>query len=441
MVSGPSLRQTGLPTSVSADLMAPTGRLLVATTLALVATVGVLVVWSAFATLEEVAQGRGRVIPASRIQVVQNLEGGIVRDILVREGQNVAEGDVVLRIDPTHFDSSLGEAREKIAGLSVLVARLEAEVEGREPRFGAEIDRVRPDIITEQQSLFESRRRELGAALGAIDLQFRQRQQEIRETESRVGALEKALAIASEELSLLRPLERSRSIARTDVLQIEAKVNEISGNLEGARLALPRIRSAEAEAGNKRIERESNFKSDALQKLTQARVDLRSLQEQTRGAADRVLRTVVRAPVSGIVKTVNITTPGQVVQPGSALLEIVPANDTLLVEAQVRPQDIAFIRPGDDAVVKITAYDFAIYGALEGKVEHIGADSVTPEKGESYYPVRVRTARSALAHRGETLPIMPGMVAEVDILTGKKSVLAYLMKPILRAKAKAMTER
>lgn len=434
-------RPAGVPTAISADLLAMPSRRASALMLTLVALVAVFILWAILATVQEVTTGRGRVTPASKIQVVQNLEGGIVREVLVREGAFVREGDILLRIDPTQAGSSLGEAREKILGLGALIARLEAEVEGRPLSFPAELAKGRPDLVTHQREHYEARRKEIEAAIAALDLQEVQRAQEIKEAQSRIKTLRRSLELAGEELDMIQRLERSRSASRSELLVVEAKVNDTRGALEATNLALPRLEAAMSEIGRRRTERIEAARGESLQRLSSARVEHSALQEMSRGSEDKVARTTVRAPTDGIVKTVNVTTPGQVVQPGHSLVEIVPINDTLLVEAQVRPQDIAFLRPGQDALVKITAYDFSIYGGLAAKLEHIGADSISTDKGETYYLIRVRTNTAQLTHGSGSLPIIPGMVAEVDVITGSKTVMGYLTKPLVRMRQTALRER
>lgn len=435
------VRAPGVPTAISADLLAPPSQASRALLAALVSLVVAFILWAWLARVQEVTTGRGRVTPASKIQVVQNLEGGIVREVLVREGAFVREGDIILRIDPTLAGSSLGEAREKMAGLTALVSRLEAEVEGRPLTFPPDILQSRPDLVSHQRDHFEARRKEFEAAVATFDLQERQRSQELIEARSKIETLRRALDFAQTELEMLRPLERSRAVSRAELLASEAKNNDTRGALEATTLALPRLEAAIEEIGRRRAERIEVFKGDSLQKLASARIELAALAEASRSSEDKVARTTVRSPTDGVVKTVLVTTPGQVVQPGHSLVEIVPANDTLLVEAQVRPQDIAFLRPGQDALVKITAYDFSIYGGLSAKLEHIGADSITTDKGETYYLIRVRTEKAQLSHGGRTLPIIAGMVAEVDVITGSKTVLGYLTKPLVRMHQTAMRER
>jgi adhesin transport system membrane fusion protein len=239
----------------------------------------------------------------------------------------------------------------------------------------------------------------------------------------------------------MRPLAASRAASRTEMLAVENKVNETAGSLSSARLALPRLRAASEEAESRIAEKTSQFRSEALNQLSNVRVELSSLSQTVKGSEDRVSRTTIKAPVSGIVKTVHVATPGQVIQPGHNLVEIVPMHDTLVVEAEIQPKDIAFLRPGQKALVKLTAYDFSLYGGLEGEVEHIGADSITNDRGDTYYLIRVRTGKSTLERNGEVLPIIPGMVANIDVLTGSKSVLSYLTKPLTRMRQTALRER
>ncbi len=435
-----AVRRLGVPTAISADLMRKPSRGVSALLLTLVVMVGVSIAWSAVAKREEVTTGQGRVIPASKIQVIQNLEGGIVRQVFVRDGALVREGDVILRIDPTQAGSSLGETREKMLGLKALIARLQAEIDGRPLVFPDELA-DRADVIAQQRDLFETRKRELDAALSGLELQEQQRRQEIIELEGKIETLAQGLKLSEEELQIIRPLERSKAASRSEILLVESKVNDIRGGLKAAQLALPRVRAAMAEARNHRTEKLNGFRGDALQKLSAAQVELAAMAEGSRSGQDKYDRTTVRSPVAGIVKTVHVTTEGQVVQPGSALMEIVPLNDTLLVEARIRPQDIGFLHAGQEAIVRITAYDFSIYGGLKGYVEQIGADTIVTDKGETHYVVRVRTTVSTLKKGSLSLPIIPGMVAEVDIVTGSKTMLAYMTKPLSRMRDTALRER
>jgi membrane fusion protein, adhesin transport system len=437
----PMARSLGLPSAVSADLLEPPRRLYHVSVLALVGLVVVGFGWAAQAVMTEFTVGQGKVIPARKIQVVQNLEGGIVRAIAVREGQQVRQGDLLLSIDPVMAGSQLAEAREKSAAITALMARLDAELKGVQPEFPAEIARRRPDLVANELALFESRRREMESALSALDLQVRQREQEVIETRAKIGSLKATLNLAKREQDLIRPLVASGAAARIEGLRAEAKVVETEGALSAAELALPRIESALAEARDRRAEKGQSLRGEALTKLSQAESELAGLTQAMRTNEDRVRRTDMTSPVNGIIKSLHVTTLGQVIQPGSSAVEIVPVDETLLVEAQVRPQDIAFLRPGLEAMVKLSAYDFTVFGGLPARLEHIGADSITTDKGETYYVIRVRTLASSLKHLGRELPIIPGMVAEVEVKTGQKTVLQYLTKPMIRMQQQAFRER
>ena len=434
-------RPIGIPSAVSADLMRPMARGADVLLITMVGLVVTFLTWAAYAGLQEVATGRGRVIPASKIQLVQNLEGGIVREILVRDGALVREGDVILRIDPTAAGSSLGEAREKTLGLKALIARLEAEVDGTPLSFPDDV-LERPDLANHQREHYEARKKELEGAAGALELQEKQRAQEILELDAKIETLSRASKFAQEELDMVRPLEKTRAASRSEVLQLEQRTNDIHGNLRAAELALPRVRAAMQEVSDRRNEKLSAYRGEALQKLSGARVELSALNETSKWSADKVNRTTVRAPVSGIVKTVHVTTTGQVVQPGSNLIEIVPLNDSLLIEAQIRPQDIAFVRPGQDAIVKVTAYDFSIYGGLKARVEQIGADFDRHRQGRHLLPdprahrrdvpeIRQRGAADHPRHgcrrrypdRQEDRTVLPDQAADPDARRGHARAL------------------
>ncbi|MEO1718798.1 MAG: HlyD family type I secretion periplasmic adaptor subunit [Pseudomonadota bacterium] len=431
----------GAPSAISADLLRPLPSIWNVLLLSLVVCLFTLIGWASIAEVQQTTKGAGRIVPASKIQLVQNLEGGIIGTIRVSEGQTVEKGAILLHIDPTQADASHGEAVQRIAGLRALIARLKAEASGQDITFGKELELEHARYVFQQRTLYDARKVEFDAATHALGAQARQREQELRELAAKAETLSRALALAGRELAIIKPLARSRAASKTELIAAESKVNQTGGDLTAARLAIPRVQSQLQEVRDRRAEHVAKFKADALRELSKARVELDALVQANRGTADKLKRTVVRAPVAGIVKTVHVTTEGQVVKPGSDLVEIVPQDDTLLVEARVRPQDIAFLRPGQPALVKLTAYDFSLFGGLDGKLERIGADSITDDKGETYYLIRVRTAKSHIGEAHEKLPILPGMVAEVDIITGARTVLAYLTKPLTRMRQVALTER
>ncbi|HEX6144070.1 MAG TPA: HlyD family type I secretion periplasmic adaptor subunit [Geminicoccaceae bacterium] len=397
--------------------------------------------WASHASLDEVTRGDGRVIPSRQVQVVQNLEGGIVADILVREGQIVEPGQVLLRINDIGAASSFREGRERLQALMGAIARLQAEVQGRDIRFPEELEARAPDVVRNEGALFAARRQALQSEIEVLESQVEQREQELIELRSRLDQLARSLDLARQELAISEPLAQSRVVAKVDLLRLQRQVNDLEGELESARLTIPRIESALREAGRRIAERRLSFLAEAQRELNAVQAEASALRESIAADADRVERTEVRSPLRGTVKQLLVTTVGGVVQPGEDLVEIVPLEDTLLVEARVRPADIAFIHPGQEATVKVTAYDYAIYGDLDAVVEEISADTIADERGESFYRIRVRTSENALARNGEVLPIIPGMTTQVDILTGEKTVLDYLLKPILRAQDRALRER
>ncbi len=400
------------------------------------------IIWAHQAQLDEVTTGMGQVIPSSEVQIVQNLEGGIVSEILVAEGDTVEPQQVLMRIDDTSAAAGFQELRETSYGLIASMARLTAEVEGIEPDFPEDVERERPDLVARERLLFQTRKSELASALAILEEQRAQRQGDLEEMKSRLTGLRRSYALVNEEYELTAPLVPKGMVARVDVIRLERDRADLSTEIRQTEITIPNARAALHEAEQRIEERKSNARGGALAELNELKVRMASLSEQMRARQDRVVRTVVRAPLRGIVKSVNFNTVGGVVQPGEDIVEVVPIEDTLLVEAKVNPRDVAFIHPGQEAKIKLTAYDFSIYGGLDGRLEQISADTIEDEQGEHFYQVRVRTDETSLRGKsGEPLPIIPGMIAEVDILTGKRTVLEYLMKPFIKARHKAFRER
>jgi adhesin transport system membrane fusion protein len=404
-----------------------------------VATVLVLLLWAGLASLDEVTRGEGKVIPSRQIQVLQSLDGGIVSEILVREGQTVKVGDLLLKVDPTRMVSSLRENRSQYLALLAKAARLKALADGARFVPPEGMDKEAPEIVEQERQLYESRRAELDATVGVARQQAAQRTQELVSVKARREQAAQSFTLTARELEMTRPLAKSGAVSDVELLRLERDVARYRGERDSANSDIPRIESAISEALRKIQEVDLTFKNIARSELSETNAKLSALSEGSTALADRVKQTDIRSPVNGTVKQLRVNTVGGVVQPGKDLIELVPSDDALLLEARVLPRDIAFLRPGQKALVKFTAYDFATYGGLEATLEHISADSVVDDKGNAFFLVRVRTLSTNLGP--QKLPIIPGMVAEVDILTGKKTVLAYLLKPILRAKANALTER
>ncbi len=400
------------------------------------------VVWAHFTVLDEVTRGMGSVIPSQKVQMIQNLEGGILQEISVQENQIVNKGDILIRIDNELAASQYRDAFTKAAENEAAILRLNAEIEGESKLvFPESFNEADPQVLNDQKSIFRARQDQLQAELNVLRSQHSQKQQEIKEMQSRKAQLEQGLSLAKQQRDIAKPLVDQGVYPRVDYLALEREISSLQGDIDALRLAIPRIRQAANEASRRIEQRRAEFKAIALDERNSRRGELKSLQQIMSAGEDRVTRTDIRSPVRGTIKQINLNTIGGVVRPGESILEIVPLDDTLLIEARIRPADIAFLHPGQKAMIKITAYDFSIFGGLDGVLEAISADTIEEDDGESFYKVKLRTQKNAIAYRGEELPIMPGMTASIDILTGKKSVLAYLLKPILRAKQNALRER
>ena len=399
------------------------------------------VTWANYAVLDEVTRGEGRVIPSSKTQIIQNLEGGILAEILVREGDIVEKGDILVRIENTAAQATFRDAQSRFYALQATVERLEAELGDREMALSEEILRKAPTAASDQTALFNARSRQLQAQTAVLEAQAKQRTQEIAEVRSHRKQLERSLQLAREEFAITQPLVRNGVVARIDLIRIERQVADLEGEIATIGLSIPRLQTAAQEARQRIEEVMLSAKAAVSDELNRARADLNSVTETLLAGEDRVTRTEVRSQVRGTIKEIKQNTLGGVIRPGEDIIEIVPLDDTLLIEAQIRPSDIAFLRPGQDSMIKIAAYDFSIYGGLKASVEHISADTIKDEQGENFYRVYLRTAQNSLVYHGDELPIIPGMTATIEILTGKKSVLDYIMKPILKARDRALRER
>lgn len=397
-----------------------------------------LLLWAAFAQVDEVTRGEAKVVPTSQVQIVQSVDGGVVEEILVREGQVVEAGQLLLRVDPTRFASSLGESRVSQLSLRAKAERLQALVQSRPFNPPADLLKEAPDIVAQERSLYESRRAELSAQISITQSQLSQRQQELNEARARKEQAERGLELVQRELAATRPMVATGAVSEVEVLRLDQQVARLRGDRDQATAQISRVQSAIAEAQRRIEEVQLTARNQMGAELSDTMGRLSALSEGGRALEDKVAKAEIKSPVRGTVKRLLVNTVGGVVQPGREVLEVVPLDDVLVLEAQITPKDIAFLRPGLEATIKFTAYDFAIYGGLKADVENISADSVVDEKGNAFYIVRLRTREASL---GEGLPIIPGMVAQVDILTGKKTVLAYLLKPVLRAKANALSER
>jgi adhesin transport system membrane fusion protein len=400
--------------------------------------VAALLLWSAFARVDEVTRGDGRVVPSRQLQVLQSLDGGVVEQILAHEGDKVEAGQVLLMIDPTRATSAVADSAAQGFALEARVARLRALAQGTSflpPTPGSDEERA---LVEGEKKLHDSRATELQTQVQIVRQQLSQHEQELAEMQARKAAAQRGLDLSTQELNQTRPLLATGAVSQVDILRLERDVTKNRGDMEQAQAQIGRVQAAIQESSRKIQETELAFRNEAGRDLAEAVGKLNALNQGQAGLADKVSKTQVKSPVRGRVQRLLANTVGGVVQPGKDIVEIVPLDDSLVLDARVQPRDIAFIHPGQKANVKFTAYDFSIYGGLEADVENISPDSVVDDKGNAYYVVRVRTHLTGF---NEKLPIIPGMTAEVDILTGQKTVLSYLLKPVLKVKSYALRER
>lgn len=410
--------------------------------------VGLLVfatVWAAYTEVDEIARGNGKVIPISRTQTVQSSEAGVVKEIAVQPGQTVKKGDLIIRLDDTNSAANLGQVEAKLRSLEARIARLTFEEKGdlqAEFICPVEVAAKAPSICENETNLLKARQDGYANTASVLQQRLSQRENELQETIANIERIEGTLAIAKRELGLIAPMAKRKLVAETELIRAQREVNENEGQLKGLKESVKRIESAIEEARLQVKDLSLQFRQEALGQKTEALAELSVLQESARGESTKVERTDIRSPVNGIINTLMINTIGSFVQPGTVISEVVPTSEELLIEARISPNDLAFIRPGQPALVKITAYDFSIYGGLDGEVVNISPDSILDTKtGEPYFEVRVKTGKSVLKKEDKVFAITPGMVCSVDIMTGRKSILAYLMKPINKARQEALRER
>ncbi len=401
------------------------------------------ILWAAWAEVDQVSSGEGRVVPSRQVQVVQNLEGGIVSELHVREGDLVRSGQVLMQLDTTQFSSDLMENQMKYLGLQAVVTRLRAEIDSTPLKFPEEIEKQLPKVAGTERDLHLSRSRELAAALAKLDSQHQQRLHEIDEAKARVAQLQTSIKLGRDELAIIEPLVAKGINAPVEVIRLKREESQNLGDLEVAKKSILKLSASidEIKEGIKEVR--AQFRSRALKELNEAQVNMAALGEALTSRDDKLRRTVIRAPVTGVVKQLFTNTIGGVVRPGMDLLEIVPAEENLIVEAKLKPADIAFIHPGLDAVVRFTAYDYTIFGSLAATLDQISADTILDEeKKERFYVVRLKAKTTSLLDKsGNPLPIIPGMTVSVDVKTGKRTILQYLMKPFNKLSGQAFHER
>ena len=410
---------------------------------AILVIVAAAIIWAWFAKVDEVTRGEGRVVPSRQLQVIQSLDGGIVSEILVREGDLVNVGTPLIKIDETRAVSSLRENQGQYLALLAKQSRLKALAEDGAFNPPVEVLKEAPQAYEQEKALYNASREELASVVNIGRDQKEQREKELIEAQSKKEFAEKTFESANKELAANKPLLASGAVSEIDILKLEREATRARGEIDQSRAQISRIQASISEASRKIIESEQGYKSKVRGELNETSAKINSLTETSVALTDRVKQSTLKSPVNGKVSRLFFNTLGGVIQPGKEVLELVPTDEALVIETKVQIKDIAFLRPLQPAVVKLTAYDYSIYGTLDAVVEEISPNSTVDEKGNAYYIVRVRTLKTNLGEdkQGHALPILPGMVAQVDILTGKKTILSYLLKPVIKAKSYAFSER
>lgn len=416
-------------------------------------------IWAYFSALQQVTSGTGKVIPSTQVQIIQSLDGGVLQKLFVQEGMQVKKNQPIASIDDTRFRSDFAEQKQEVDSLRANVIRLRAELSSilignntqwqrqieinkNIPVYPKDLEQNAQLLVVRQKEEYSERLDNLINQLAIQEQKIQQKEQEVEELNSKISTLQISYKIANKELDLTKPLAEKNIVSKIELYKLERSVNDLKGELSAVQLLSPKLKSALQESILNRRETVLVYRSETRAELNELQNKLSRINESQVGAQDKVTKALILSPVVGTIKTIKINTLGGVVKPGETIAEIVPTEDKLMIEAKIKPRDIGFIYPGLPAVVKITAYDFARYGGLTGTVEHISADTTLDEDGNSFYLIRVRTQASSIKNkRGDEMPIIPGMLTQVDVITGKRTILEYILNPILRANEAALRER
>jgi len=427
--------------SLSAAAVHRTPRYLMSVVMIFALFVVAAIVWMKWAQIDVVIRGSGKVSPASQVQNIQSLEGGIISEIMVAEGQSVETGQSLIKISDVAFSSSFEENRLLYLELLARSSRLSAEAFGRDFKPEPEVSEEAPHLVKSEKSLFDSNQAQLKETLNGLEEKISQQKSALLEAQSKQRQLKKSLDLVKKEIKIKQPLKERGIISEVEFLQLQQRENEFEGEIEAARLSVPRIKSTIEEARFNKQKEKLNFQNNAKKELNEVNSEISRIKETQTALQDRVKRTTLRSPVNGIVQRLYINTIGGVISPGNNILDIVPQEDSLLVELKIRPADIAYVNVGQFARLKFSAYDFAIHGSLQGIVTFVSADTITNDEGESFFLVRVKPNKPFLGAKSGELPIKIGMTAEADIITAKKTILSYLTEPVHRGIDKALRER
>jgi len=401
-----------------------------------------LLVWANYAELDKIVRGQGKVVPSSKIQVVQNLEGGIIENIFVHSGDNVQKGQVLLKLDNTQFSSSYDETEAQLYDLRAQAARLSAQAFNKPFKINIPSDNnsMVEAIFEREKQLYKNQLQQLETTQQILNEKITQNRSELQEAYNQFEQLSKSYDLLQQEIKIMKPLVTEGIASEVDLLKTRREATDAYSQLQTTQNSIPRLKSIINESINKKQEAKQKFRNEAQQELNTVLAKLSQLESSKTALEDRVRRTSITSPVNGTISELLVTTIGEVIQPGSDIVKIVPLDDSLVLETKISPADIGFVYPGLKAKIKFTAYDFAIYGGLDGTVEKISADTILDEEGNSFYIARIKTDKNYLGSEKKPLSLMPGMTATVDVVVGKHTILEYLIKPIIKAKDLALRE-
>tara|TARA_B100001063_G_scaffold215853_1_gene217085 strand:+ start:52 stop:1362 length:1311 start_codon:yes stop_codon:yes gene_type:complete len=391
--------------------------------------------WAYLAKIDQLVRGESKVVPYGQNQIVQNFEGGVITEILVEEGDLVKKGDILLKLKNKQYSSTYEKNILEIEALKARKNRLYAEANGKDFIF-----EKNNDIYQKEYDLYKSDLSQLDSKLRVFDEQISQKEKEKNEIRSRIRHLEQSFNLIIQEQKVMEPLVKRGIVSKVEYLKLLREANTIKDELESVRLSLNRVSSSVKEYTNRYKEAKSEFQNNAHKEYNEVISKIEQSLKQNQGLEDQVNRTLVVSPVTGYIKKMHVNTIGGSVQAAMDLVEIVPKDNNLLIEAKIKPEDIAFLHPKQKVTLKFTAYDFTIYGSLDGEIDKISPDSVTDKENNTYYLVYVKTSKNYLGTDEKPLEIMPGMRGSADIKTGQKTVMSYLLKPLIKTKQYALTE-
>ncbi len=427
--------------SLSAAVVEKTPRYMILVILIIAMIFISLVIWMNWAEIDIIVRGQGKVVPSSRVKKIQSLEGGVVSEIFVKEGELVDIGQPLIKLNDLAFEGSYGENQVKVMELRSKIARLQAEAFNTKFKRDTEVDKLNKKVMDSEQSLYLSNQQQLHEKVTILKEQVKQKQSELAEVYNKIKQSKKNLQNIERQFTIRKRGYEKGIISEIEFLQVKADKDKIEGELDNLRVQVPKLKSAVTEAKKKIRQEVLDFQNKAKKDLNEAKAELSRIQQSQGALSDRVKRTTIRSPVKGTVTRLYINTIGGVASPGKDIMDIVPVDDTLLVEVRIRPADIADIAIGQKARIKFSAYDFSVYGSLEGIVYFISADTVTDEKGRSFFIVRIKPDKNYVGARSQGLVIRVGMTASVDILTSKRTIMQYFMKPIYKGMSNALGEK